>query len=48
MHPNDTVGVTGKYSTILVFLMQFMLVVKCQVARKKMSNLEAPRKTLLG
>ena len=48
MHPNDIIWVTGKYSTILIFLMQFILVVKYQIARKKMSNLETPRKILLG
>ena len=48
MHPNDAVGVTRKYSAVLVFPIQFMLVVECQAARKKILNLEAPGKTLSG
>ena len=46
MHPNDAVRVTGKYSAVLVLPTQFMPVVECWAARKKMLNLEAPGKTL--
>ena len=48
MHPNNVVGVTGKYDAVLVLPTQFMLVAECWAVRKKMLNLEAPGKTLLG
>ena len=46
MHPNNVVGVTGKYDAVLVLPTQFMLVAECWAVRKKMLNLEAPGKAL--